>query len=59
MNCNRLSLVSPTLFTFNVDREEADDRHGDGQDQQALAHHVVDDINDVVIERIRVILVRI
>ena len=36
------------ILTCNVGREEAYDRHGDGQEQKGLAHHVGDDSYEAV-----------
>ena len=32
-------LVTSSNLTFNVGGDEADDRHGDGEDEEGLAHH--------------------
>ena len=41
-------LVTSSNLTFNLGGDEADDRHGDGEDEEGLAHHGGNEINEVV-----------
>ena len=40
-------LVTSSNLTFNLGGDEADDRHGDGEDEEGLAHHGEYEINEV------------